>query len=130
LARKGGTVIAGGVFCRFATTVHYKFGASDSAYQHLRGNNAVLWSAILRFSREGMVTLDLGKTDYAHAGLRRYKLGWGAREMTLPHTKISLPSGVFCEPVNRTHGWHNQVFRSLPSLAGRMVGRLVYRHLA
>lgn len=130
LARWRKIPIAGAVF--FFTGGHaiYKFGASDEAYQHLRGNNLVFWEAIQWLSRCGAKKLDLGRTSIANEGLRRFKLGWNADEQKIEYFRFSLQQKKFISTGDESSGWHNKVFRTLPLSMSRMIGRALYRHWA
>jgi lipid II:glycine glycyltransferase (peptidoglycan interpeptide bridge formation enzyme) len=78
LARRKKTPVAGAIFFQFGDRAIYKFGASNETFQHLRGNNLVMWEAIRHFSRAGLKKLNLGRTSLDNDGLRRFKLGWNA----------------------------------------------------
>ena len=74
----------------------YKYGASDETFQDLRGGNLVMWAAIKNFVRAGGAKhLDLGRTSLGNEGLRKFKLGWGAREEKIEYVKYDLRAIVF-----------------------------------
>lgn len=122
--------VAGAVLFHWGKEAVYKFGASDEAYLDLRPNNHVLWHAIESYAFDGFERLDLGRTSLANAGLRRYKLGWGARESRLSYHKYDLRKDVFVLGQDVAEGWHNALFRMLPPPLLRFIGRRLYRHLA
>lgn len=130
LARWKKTPVAGAVFFKDGGSVLYKFGASDDALQHLRGNNLVFWEAIRWFSRRGAKKIDLGRTSLANEGLRRFKLGWKAEEKTIHYFRFCLKRGKFVPATDESYGWHNHVFRNAPVFVSRMIGRFLYRHWA
>jgi len=72
--------VAAAMFFHFSDKAIYKFGASDWAFQHLRGNNLVMWEAIKWCRRSGHASLSFGRTSIANQGLRRFKLGFGTEE--------------------------------------------------
>jgi hypothetical protein len=129
--RKGGEgrAIAGAVFLQQGPEAVYKFGASDPAWHELRANNLVLWQSFVRCQAHGVSSVSLGRTNPDHDGLRRFKLGWGARELQAPYYRLDLWSNRWVTARDATVGWHNHFFRQLPLWANRWAGRLLYPHL-
>jgi Acetyltransferase (GNAT) domain len=130
LARFEGRPIAAAVYFRTGTRAIYKYGASDEAFQQLRGNNLVMWEAIKWHARQGCESLHLGRTSLHNNGLRRFKLGWGAEEQPIEYVKYDLRQERFVTDRDESAGWHNQVFKRLPIFASRLVGAGLYRHWA
>jgi len=130
LARWKKTPIAGSIFFHTGGHVIYKFGASDNTFQHLRGNNLVLWEAIRWFSRRGAKKLDLGRTSIGNQGLREFKLGWNAEEKYISYYRFCLDQEKFVSTDDESYGWHNRLFHALPSFASRIIGGVLYRHWA
>jgi hypothetical protein len=130
LARWKKQPVAGAVFFHAGGSAVYKFGASDDAFQHLRGNNLVMWEAIRCFLRRGIKKLDFGRTSINNEGLRRFKLGWNAKEKNIGYFKFSLQQEKFVPAHDESSGWHNRVFNALPSFVSRTIGNLLYRHWA
>jgi hypothetical protein len=122
--------VAAAVFFYKDESAIYKFGASDDAYQHLRGNNLVFWEAIRWFSKRGTKKLDFGKTSVRNEGLRRFKLSWKAEERNISYFRFSLSQEKFVSADDESTGWHNRVFQGLPRFASRMIGKALYRHWA
>ena len=108
----------------------YKFGASDHAYQHLRPNNLVMWSGIRECAGRGCGRLHFGRTSAGNEGLRRFKLGFGAREEEIRYSKYDFRGGRFVADADRVEGWFNRVFGCLPTPLLRLAGRLIYPHLS
>lgn len=130
LARQGGIPVAGAVFFHFGRGAIYKFGASDEAFQHLRANNLVMWSAIKRYASEGFTSFDFGRTSLDNEGLRRFKLGWGTQENLVEYFRHDSKAGRFVTARDESSGWHNHVFRRMPRFLSRFVGRVLYKHIA
>lgn len=130
LARWKKTPLAGAIFFNDGRSVIYKFGASDEAFQDLRGNNLVFWEAIRWFSRRGIKKMDFGRTSLHNEGLRRFKLGWNAEEKKIHYFRFCLKRAKFVSAADDSYGWHNCVFRTLPVFASRMIGQVLYRHWA
>jgi len=108
----------------------YKFGASDEAQQQLRANNLVMWRAILHYASEGFADLDFGRTSLGNEGLRKFKLGWGARELAADYVRYDFRRSAYVPARDEAQGWHNQVFQALPLPLSRLAGSLLYRHIA
>ena len=130
LARQAGLPVAGAVFLHFGRHAIYKFGASDEAHQQLRANNLVMWRAILHYASEGFVDLDFGRTSLGNEGLRKFKLGWGAREQQADYTRYDFRHSGYVTARDEARGWHNRVFQVLPLPLSRLAGSLLYRHIA
>jgi lipid II:glycine glycyltransferase (peptidoglycan interpeptide bridge formation enzyme) len=122
--------VASAIFFDSKTEGVYKFGASDTAFQALRGNNLVMWEAIKWLVRQGKKALDFGRTSRSNEGLRRYKLSWGAEERTIRYLKFDLRRQAFITDRDDTQGWHVRVFRALPTVLARMLGASLYKHIA
>jgi len=129
-ARHGGNVIAASVYCHVGRKALFKYGASDTRYQGLRGSTLVMWDAIRRYAGEGYETLSLGRTAVANEGLRRFKLGWGATETELRYFNYDLRRGQFvgggCDHDDTGYA----LVRLLPLSCSRLVGTLLYKHIA
>ena len=130
LARWKKQPVAGAVFFHTGGSAIYKFGASDEAFQHLRGNNLVMWEALRCFLRRGVKKLDFGRTSINNEGLRKFKLAWNAREKSIGYFRYSIPQEKFVSAQDESPGWHNRVFNALPSFVSRTIGNLLYRHWA
>ena len=130
LARAGARCIAGAVFFQKGATALYKFGASDERTLRLRGNDLVIWEGIRHYAARGCRKLYMGRTSPANEGLLRFKRGWGAREYPIPYYRYDLRKNAFVPGHDETVGWHNRVFGALPLSLSRLLGALLYRHVA
>ena len=130
VARHGRIPIAASVYFHLNGRAVFKYGAANDSYQHLRGVNLAMWEAIKWHVRQGMCQLHLGRTSLANAGLRRFKLAWGAREETIEYFKYDLRREVFVTDRDESSGWHNYAFQRLPLWASRVIGNVLYRHWA
>ena len=79
LAYAGPRPVAGAVFLRSGDRLLYKYAASDPKAWGLRPNHLIIWEAIRAACATGVRSLDFGRTELAHEGLRNFKLSWGAR---------------------------------------------------
>lgn len=128
LARIDQIAVAGAVFFYRNGQAIFKFGASDEARLQARGNNLVMWEGIRWLAAEGCEELDFGRTSVDNDGLRRFKTGWGSREMTAEYVKYGLKAQRFMVDKDRATGWHSKIFRRMPMVLLRAAGRTLYRH--
>ena len=122
--------VAASVYFQLGARAVYKYGASDEAFQQLRGANVVMWEAIKWHARHGSKTLHLGRTSLGNEGLRRFKLGWGAGEQKIEYVKYDLRKNRFVTETDEATGWYNRVFNVLPIGLSRLIGAVLYRHCA
>jgi hypothetical protein len=130
LARSGARTVAGSIFFHAGQQAIFKFGASDQATLELRGNDLVMWEGIKYYASRGFRTLHLGRTSLIHEGLRRFKLGWSAREHSIEYFKYDLRRSAFVAGRDEAIGWYNQLFAALPLSLSRLLGAVLYRHIA
>jgi CelD/BcsL family acetyltransferase involved in cellulose biosynthesis len=128
LAHHSGQPIAGAVFLSWNHTLIYKYAASDARHQQLRPNNMVCAVAIDWGCRHGYQTLDFGKSEVEHEGLRRFKSSLGAVEMPVEYSYLGA------EPRQRQGGHVRRALSKLitvsPPIVCRALGEAFYGHLA
>jgi CelD/BcsL family acetyltransferase involved in cellulose biosynthesis len=129
-ACQGETPLAAAVFFHFGRHAVYKFGASNYAFQHLRPNNLMMWEAIKRLGQRDIAYLHLGRTSLTNNGLRRFKLGFGAREERIAYSRYDYTKQSFVQDIDRADCWVNRLFRLMPPPLFRLAGRLIYSHLS
>ncbi len=128
LARHGQIPVAAAVFLHFGRTAIYKWGASDETYQHLRGNNLVMWSALQNYVQSGHQLLDFGRTASDNEGLRRFKRGWGTTERTLSYIRYNLQAADYTRASDAPPGMATRLFQRVPLSLSRIVGAFLYPH--
>jgi len=129
-ARYKGAAIAASVFCHFGKQALFKYGASDRRFQEFRGSTLVMWKAIQWYRQRGYAQLSLGRTAVANSGLRRFKLGWGAAETGLNYVKYDFQSQQFVSGTNNDLESGFRLATMLPLSINRLIGNLLYRHMA
>lgn len=127
LARHLGRPIAAGIFFHFGKQAFFKFGASDKQNQQLRGNNLVMSRAIEWYAQNGFTSFDFGRTAPHNQGLRHFKLGWGAIERTVDYMRFNLRTGEYLTASTEAS---LRIFHHLPIPLSRLVGSMLYRHVA
>ncbi len=130
LAEFDGKIIAGAVYLHFGKKALYKYGASDLNYQKVRANNLVMWEAIKWYNGKGYSEFSFGKTEPENEGLRRFKNGWGVRELESHTYRFDLQENRFLKFSTQTSGFHNKIFNNLPLSVLEIFGSLAYRHFA
>ena len=131
LASYKNKIIAGSIFFHFGNNAIYKYGASDRDYQHLRGNNLVMWEAIKWYCKSNYKNFCFGRTEPENQGLRQFKNGWGAKEDIIHYYRYDLKNDTF-EAEDKslsTHNFYNKMFKKTPIFMLRIVGSLLYRHI-
>ncbi len=121
-------IIAGALYLKFKNKIIYKYGASYPEFNELRGNHFVMWEAIKKYSAEGYIDFDFGRTELNHDGLRRFKQGWAAEESyiyisRINHNMVNIPSEI------KTSGYHNLIFSRTPLFFLRIIGGAFYKHM-
>ncbi len=95
----------------------------------LRANNLVMWEAIKHFSENDCKTFDFGRTDLDHKGLLQFKRGWGTKEGTLHYYNYDLSKKQFVTKYPRIKTSY-PIFKNMPMPLLKLVGRVLYRHIA
>ena len=129
-AKLGDRPVASAIFLFQGSSAVYKFGASDKAALDARANNLVMWEAIKWLASQGVKELCFGRTSLINEGLRRYKLGWGTEEYAIHYYKYDFRANAVVPMKDEAAGWHNALFRALPSSLARCAGKMLYRHAA
>ena len=107
----------------------YKFGASYSQYNNLRGNHFVMWEAIKKFLAEGYDEFDFGRTEIENDGLKRFKFGWNTQELHIYTTRYSINKKTFLPASTKTRGVHNLIFNHSPIFLSKLIGNALYKHI-
>jgi lipid II:glycine glycyltransferase (peptidoglycan interpeptide bridge formation enzyme) len=111
-------------------TAHYKFGASDAGFLHLRPNELAMWHAIRQSLHDDMTRYHFGRTSVGNSGLRKFKAGFGARETALGYWKFDLATDRTVAAPDRANGWTNHIIKHLPQCIVNAIGGTLYRHLS
>jgi hypothetical protein len=126
-----GKALAANVYLEYGPTVLYKYGSSDRRFQQKRASNLVMWDSLSNCATEKKKTMLFGRTDRDHAGLLRYKKGFGAGEYPISYYRydISLHSFIGAEAGKKNVGAViHFFFRRCPLFILRMIGKLFYKY--
>jgi CelD/BcsL family acetyltransferase involved in cellulose biosynthesis len=122
--------IAANVYLHSGEEVIYKYGASDRAHQNLRANNLVMWEAIKWSCDQGYKRLCFGRTEPENEGLMQFKSGWGAREHLIQYYRYDLQKSAFVTEHRRVTPLYKKIFGKLPVPILKIMGNILYRHMA
>ena len=131
--RKDGYAVAAMITLRFKDTLVYKYGGSDSKFNHLGGMHLLFWRSIMDAKNAGLRTLDLGRTNADQQGLITFKNRWGAAQSALTYFRYAVagePTHWFDLP---SSDWKSrrskQILALLPFSALNVLGDLLYKHV-
>lgn len=127
LAYKDTTPIAGIMTLRFKDVVYYKYGCSDTRFNHFGATPWLLWRAIAAAKANGSVKFDMGRTEDGNAGLLAFKNHWAQPER-LVYWK-SLDASSFSSASDWKMRMAKRVFSFMPRRLLRALGELTYRHI-
>jgi GNAT acetyltransferase-like protein len=129
LARHKGNTVAGAVYFHFGKRALYKYGASRPQYLHVRPNDLVMWEAIKWFRSQGYESLCFGRTEQENAGLRAFKIGWGAEERVIRYALYHMKQEKFLpgNPAGRTVS--AAILRRMPVSFLKFIGNALYKHV-
>ena len=128
VALKGGRPIAAILTLRQGRQMVYKYSAADPAQTHLGGTILLLLDAIKDAKRDGMESLDFGRSDLDNSGLITFKARWAAESSPLT-TWESPASAMTQRNASLMMRCAKELFIRLPPGMQVMAGRLLYRHV-
>ena len=124
-----GKVVAGAIYLHFGKKAVYKYGASNSVFTHARPNNLVMWESIKWYAKRGFESLNFGRTDTDHHGLLQFKRGWGVEETVIDYYRYDMRVAKFLQPNNQPKNAYS-LFKKLPISVLKLIGRILYKHVA
>lgn len=128
--RKGRQAVSALVMLKHSKRVFYKFAASDEMYLNLGSNQLAIWTAIRNASDEGFLEFDFGRSHASSRGLNDFKSRWGAKEAPLKYLYNPVKNAGIKDEGGQCARVARGVFRSIPRLSNRLLGRLFYKYLA
>ena len=129
LASKNGEPLAGILTLSYKTTLVYKYGCSDWAFNKLGGNQLLFWKAIQEAKLSGFRELDMGRSDWDAPGLIEFKSRWGAAPSTLTYWSCGALTARLSS-LGRNTQFVRRVLRRLPLGFLARAGTLLYKHAA
>lgn len=130
LAKKDNLPIAGAVYFHSGKSALYKYAASDEKFKSLGANSLVMWRGIRWYAEKGFSDLNLGRSSLSNEGLRKFKLSWGSKEYQIDYVRYSVPEGKYVVHGEDQSGWATKVFNVLPMGISKLLGAVLYKHVA
>jgi CelD/BcsL family acetyltransferase involved in cellulose biosynthesis len=129
MVSKGDSPVAAMLTLSHRATVTYKYGCSDERLNYLGGTPFLFWKTIQEARDQGMLELDLGRSDLRQRGLIDFKDRLGATKTVLTYGRYpgkSRTDSTF--PL-----WQRRIAKGIFSYVPEPVfaasGRFLYRHL-
>lgn len=124
---KNGRAVASILTLNYKKTITYKYGCSDKQFSNLGGTHLAIWRAIQQAKEDGLVELDMGRSDLDDAGLIKFKDRWGATSSRLTYWRYGVlgegASGAWPGARLAQH-----LFDRVPDGLLARTGSLLYRH--
>jgi CelD/BcsL family acetyltransferase involved in cellulose biosynthesis len=124
-----GEVLTAGVYLESNGVLVAKYQGSDPGLPDKRAGYLIDWEMMVYGVANGCHTLDLGRSEADHEGLRLYKSSWGAAEAPLVYTQLGgrAPSA---DGGGGVGGATSALIRRSPVWVCRTLGELFYRWAA
>jgi hypothetical protein len=130
ISKHNGKSIATALFLLIGQKALFKYGASLFQYQNFRPNNLLMWESIKYIKNQGFNELNFGRTELENIGLRRFKLGWGSEEKILNYYRFELGKNRKIYSTTKSLSQRGLPLHKFPIFLLRMIGKLVYKHIA
>ncbi len=127
VASKGDWPVAAILTLSFKRDLIYKYSCSNARFSQLGGTQLLLWKAIQKAKREGLLSLDMGRSDYDATGLVSFKSRWGSVGSELTYWRY--PAGERRVGGGRESRVARGLFKLIPCAALEAAGSLLYRHV-
>jgi hypothetical protein len=119
--------VAGILAIRYKTTITYKYGCSDVRFHKTGAMQRLMWQVIRGAKDDGLLTFDMGRTDWEDKGLLAFKDRWGAERSTLRYLRYPASAGFHA---NKLCGRVAKgIFSVIPASLLIGMGRVIYRHI-
>lgn len=128
IARLDGRPIAGIMTIRHNRTLVYKYGCSDSRFNHHGATPLLFWKTIQEAKSSGCTVLDLGRSGMKDEGLIAFKDRWNATRSALCYVGYP-PRAAVGGLKDRLLGWGG-IVENMPDRLLSAMGGLLYRHFA
>lgn len=133
IASKDNRPVAAMITIRYKDALYYKYGGSDTRFNHFGGMHLLYWQAIQDAKSLGLLVFDFGRSDKNQVGLMTFKSRWGAAASNITYWRLSFSGGSthMFEVTGRP--WPQRIARSIFAFAPpRMLsalGAVLYKHI-
>ena len=130
VAEKEGEVLGGLCNFIFKRTVTLVCIAASGNFRYLGGGPCLYWAAICAASREGLNTVDFGKTPVGVNSLKVFKERWGAEEIEVPVFYYPMIRGVstYQDEQNLFYRAMRYFWKVTPPRLSRVASSFFWRH--
>jgi hypothetical protein len=128
VVRKNDVPVASIFTLRHGGTAVYKYGCSDARVHNLGGMTLLFWRFIQESKSSGVLSIDLGRSDWDNPGLVAFKDHMGAQKREVSYFRYRNCAQKSQSAAMAFLGSWNHIFK-LPDHALAWAGRVVYRHL-
>jgi CelD/BcsL family acetyltransferase involved in cellulose biosynthesis len=134
VAFKDSRAISAILTLRHKNTLVYKYGCSDAQFHRLGGVQFLFWKSILEAKMDGLSVFDLGRSEWGHTGLIKFKDHWGATRSELCYSRLSASPSSSRAVTPAGANWKDRIAKRIfPHLSDRILcsaGELLGRHFA
>jgi CelD/BcsL family acetyltransferase involved in cellulose biosynthesis len=130
LATVEGRVAGGLITLGLGKTLCAAYIGSDSAFRSRRVHQLMFWKAMEMGCERGFESFDFLRTPKSSASLRYFKTRWGAYEEDLTylyHPEVAGTASTVEDSAK--YAIMTTVLKRSPLFVGKILGRLLYRHL-
>jgi CelD/BcsL family acetyltransferase involved in cellulose biosynthesis len=128
VASKDGRPVASILTLRHNRTLVYKYGCSDKSFSNLGGMHLLFWRSIEEAKENGLLEMDMGRSDWDNPGLIDFKARWGAQQSELVYLRNSSARSQ-AEVGQTVLRVGKQIIDMAPESLAKLAGRVFYRHL-
>lgn len=128
LASQRGEAVAGILTIRYKSTMTYKYGCSDERFHKIGPMQLLMWTAIQEAKNTGLLSFDMGRTEWNNEGLLRYKDRWASERSTLIY--LRHPESKVHESERFKLDMAKRIVSLAPDFLLASAGRILYRHIA
>jgi lipid II:glycine glycyltransferase (peptidoglycan interpeptide bridge formation enzyme) len=121
--------VASIVTLKYKSSIVYKYGCSDTQFNHIGATPLLFWNLIQRAKAENAETLDLGRSSYEDLGLIAFKEHLGAVSSELAYYRNRISTKQKSLSNVRASVLARQALVHLPDSLFSRVGQFLYRHI-
>ena len=128
VASKAGQPIAAMITLCYKKAVVYKYGCSDANFHNLGGMPLLFWRVIQEAQANGLLEMDMGRSDLDNPGLISFKEHWGAVRSKLFSYRYPASAVSRRKQTGARQQIPSQLAGYLPDRVLTMTGKLLYKH--
>ncbi|MBP2665838.1 MAG: FemAB superfamily protein [Firmicutes bacterium] len=110
------------------STLYYPYGANLVEYNHQYLNNFMYWEAVRLGLRQGMKSLDLGRSPVG-SGTYHFKMQWGAKPAPLQYLFYGNKEGTAGPPDREKLKVFIELWKVMPAFVTDRIGKTLIKYL-